>query len=102
MYGVEIVELCGMYMFAQRKDPIFMRETIKEVKEDINRIIESYSGNLQASFALRRDLSLYINNYLTRKGFFDLFDYRLKKERKGMGPEFFVAEVRFIYEREEE
>lgn len=96
------MELCTLYMSVWRKDPVRMREQIKAVKEDIKRIVDTYSNNVQASYPLKRDLTQYITGYLINKGVADLFTFQLNRERKGWGAEFFVADVQFAYEREDE
>lgn len=101
MHGVEIMELCTLYLSVLRKDPVYMKEHIQKVKNDINLIVETYSRNIQASYGLKRDLTQCIKSYLINAGMHDLFSFHFYTERIGWGAEKLKIDIKFMYEREE-
>lgn len=95
------MEMVSQYMIIWRKDPVKMRDTIRQVKEDIDKIIENYSGNLRITYTLKKDITSYIQHYLINKGVYDLFTFELNTEEQLYGSSVLVANVKFNNQKRE-
>ncbi len=93
------MEMVSQYRIICRRDPVKMKDTIRQVQEDINRIVKNYSGNLQITYGLKRDIDSYIQNYLINRGVYDLFTYELNTEKNQYGLNVLKANVKFKYEK---
>jgi hypothetical protein len=87
---LEYIDIC-------RRDPTRMEAACRIVSEEIDRIIESYTGSVNISYRLMMDMVEITKNYLIKKEVYDLFRVLLEEVDTGWTGRKIKVHVRYTY-----